>query len=101
MIKDAISGDSLGEQTQSEPGGPSPSGTTKLTRTELVWPGKYDENGARRQTHAVSLPFQAIERVNESRVTREARNQPQLGLFDIYDSREGTTFEDGWRNKLI
>ena len=101
MIKDATSGDSLGEQTQSEPSGPAPSGTTKLTRTELVWPGKYDENGGRRETHAVSLPFQAIERVNESRVTREARNQPQLGLFDIYDSREGTTFEDGWRNKLI
>ena len=42
-------------------------------RTELVWPGKYDENGKRREVERVSLPFQVIERVNESRATREAR----------------------------
>ena len=38
-----------------------------ITRTELVWPGKYDQNGKRFEVDLVSLPFQVIERVNESR----------------------------------
>ncbi len=47
-------------------------GIGKVSRTELVWPGKYDELGNRRAVPRVSLPFQVIERVNESRATREA-----------------------------
>jgi len=72
-----------------------------ITRTELVWPGKYDENGKRREVERVSLPFQVIERVNESRATREAQKARGLTLFDLWEGDTAETFEDGWRNKLI
>lgn len=72
-----------------------------ITRTELVWPGKYDENGKRREVDRVSLPFQVIERVNESRATREATTARGLTLFDFWEGDTAETFEDGWRNKLI
>lgn len=73
-----------------------------ITRTELVWPGKYNEDGTLRETPRVQLPFQVIETVNESRATREARGAgTQSSLFDVYEGNEGDTFEDGWRNKLI
>lgn len=49
-----------------------------ITKTELVWPGKYNEDGTLKEVPRVSLPFQVIETVN---ATREA--------------------EAGWRNKLI
>ncbi len=74
----------------------------EVTRTELVWPGKYDENGRRQDVDRARLPFQVIERINESRATREANKLPsQASLFDIYEAKEGDTYEDGWRNKLI
>ena len=74
----------------------------QITRPELVWPGKYDEDGRRREPPRANLPFQVIERVNESRATREARKQPQsFSLFETYQGDEGETFEEGWRNKLI
>ncbi|GAV31785.1 adenine specific DNA methylase Mod [Coriobacteriaceae bacterium EMTCatB1] len=47
----------------------------------------------------MSLPFQVIETVNESRATREAKKN--LTLFDYYEGDEGSTFEEGWKNKLI
>jgi adenine-specific DNA-methyltransferase len=73
----------------------------EVTRTELVWPGKYDENGKHRGVERITLPFQVIERVNESRATREARAERALTLFDTWKGDEGETFEEGWRNKLI
>ncbi len=73
-----------------------------ITKTELVWPGKYNEDGARREVAQVSLPFQAIETVNESRATREERKKPaNQDLFDYVSGKEGDTFESGWKNKLI
>ncbi len=73
-----------------------------ITKTELVWPGKYNEDGMLREMPRVSLPFQVIETVNESRATREARKGASQGtLFDIWEGKEGDTFEDGWKNKLI
>ncbi len=72
-----------------------------VTKTELVWPGKYNEDGTRREVPRVSLPFQIIETVNESRATREAQKTKGFGLFDVYEGNEGDTFESGWRNKLI
>jgi len=73
-----------------------------ITKTELVWPGKYNEDGTRQEVPRVSLPFQVIETVNESRATREAHKLPlQNTLFDVYEGKEGDTFEAGWRNKLI
>lgn len=44
-----------------------------IIRTELVWPGKYDENGKPKEFKTLRLPFQVIETVNETRASREAR----------------------------
>jgi len=74
----------------------------EITRTELVWPGKYNEDGTLKEVPRVNLPFQVIERVNESRATREAKKGGVQGtLFDVWEGKEGDTFEEGWRNKLI
>jgi len=71
-------------------------------RVELVWPGKFAEDGALREPPRVSLPFQVIERIHESRASREARRGGlQGGLFETWQGREGDTFELGWKNKLI
>jgi DNA modification methylase len=72
-----------------------------ITRTELVWPGKYNEDGTLKEVPRVNLPFQVIETVNESRATREVQKTKGLELFDVYEGKEGDTFEAGWRNKLI
>src|SRR5207253_11254626 len=73
-----------------------------IMKTELVWPGKYNEDGTLKEVPRVSLPFQVIETANESRATREAKKGGvQGGLFDVYEGKEGDTFEAGWRNKLI
>ena len=85
--------------TPPDPTGPP--GKFEITRAELVWPGKYDAEGRRRETPRIDLPFQVIERVNESRADREHRTGRQQSLFDFYEGDEGDTFEDGWRNKLI
>ena len=74
---------------------------TDITRTELVWPGKYDEDGTIQEVPRVSLPFQVIETVNESRATREVKKDSTMPLFDVYAGSEGDTFEEGWKNKLI
>lgn len=72
-----------------------------ITRTELVWPGKYNDDGTRKEVPRVHLPFQVIETINQSRATREAEKQRQSSLFDIWEGKEGDTFEAGWKNKLI
>jgi adenine-specific DNA-methyltransferase len=62
----------------------------EITKTELVWPGKYNEDGTLKEVPRVSLPFQVIETVNESRATREAKKGGvQGGLFDVYEGKEG------------
>ena len=72
-----------------------------VSGVELLWPGKYQEDGTRMSVSRVSLPFQIIETVNETRATREAAKSRSLSLFDVYEGTEGDTFEDGWRNKLV
>src|SRR5207247_4716560 len=49
---------------------------TEITKTELAWPGKYNEDGTRKEVPRVSLPLQVIETVNECRATREASKLP-------------------------
>lgn len=73
----------------------------EITKTELVWPGKYNEDGSLREVPCINLPFQVIERVNESRATREIEKNTSISLFDFYAGKEGATFADGWKNKLI
>lgn len=78
-----------------------------ITRTELVWPGKYDEDGNLVPPRRVNLPFQVIERVNETRATRQQREAEKKGhvatLFDYWQEEKAQTTDpnDGWRNKLI
>ena len=61
-----------------------------VTKTELVWPGKYDEDGTLEETPRVGLPFQAIDTVNESRATREAKKGGvQASLLAVYEGNEG------------
>ena len=88
--------------SQPAPDPSPPSAKISVTKTELVWPGKYNEDGTLRETPRVNLPFQVIETVNESRASQVAKAPgTQATLFDVYQGNEGDTFEDGWRNKLI
>jgi len=63
-------------------------------RTELVWEGKYDEFGNRREvdTGRLSMPLQKIESIDEPRSRIEAQGQ----LFD-----ERKAHRDDFRNRLI
>jgi len=74
----------------------------EISKTELVWPGKYDNAGAVIEVPKIKLPFQVIETINESRASRErTKKGKQVSLFDLYDGSEGDTFDKGWKNKLI
>jgi adenine-specific DNA-methyltransferase len=73
----------------------------EITKTELVWPGKYNEDGTRKEVPRVSLPFQVIETINESRATREVGKTKGGSLFEVYEGKEGDTYEEGWKNKLV
>ena len=73
----------------------------EIIRTELVWPGKYDENGKRREVDRVPSRFRSLSSVKESRATRETNKALGLTLFDVWEGDSAETFEDGWRNKLI
>lgn len=73
----------------------------EVSRTELVWPGKYDADGSARPIPRLMLPFQTIETAHERRLKRPAEKEKPLSLFDVYTGEEGSTFEDGWKNKLI
>jgi DNA modification methylase len=72
-----------------------------IPKTELVWPGKYNENGTRKEAPRVSLPLQVMETIHESRARREAKQERSPILVDIGEGQEGNTGDDGWRNKLI
>ena len=63
-------------------------------RTELIWEGKYDENGERVavETDGLPLELQLVETVNEPRSRLEA----QGGLFNAKKS-----LRDDFRNRLI
>ena len=77
------------------------------TRAELVWPGKYDDDGNPVAPRRVNLPFQVIERVNETRAARKQQKEKLAGhvatLFDYWQASEAQTADPGddWRNKLI
>jgi len=60
--------------------------------TELIWQGKYRDDGSLNLPGKVSWPFQTIETVNESKVDRE-RMQKSLG----FERKEAGP----WRNRLI
>ncbi|MFC7398560.1 DNA methyltransferase [Chelatococcus sp. GCM10030263] len=63
-------------------------------RTELVWEGKYDEFGNRREVNVanIAMPLQRIETIDEPR----SRSEAQGRLFD-----EKKAHHDDFRNRLI
>ncbi len=65
-------------------------------RTELVWDGKYDEYGRRREvnTAALSMPMQKIETVDDPRQRAEAQ-----GHLDLFEKNHRKP--DNFRNRLI
>lgn len=69
-----------------------------ITRTELVWPGKYDRHGNFAEPAPVPLPLQVIEVVPQGRASRDAAEQTLLPLFGEGPARVA---ENRWRNKLI
>ena len=64
----------------------------EITRTELVWAGKYDDQGNLRPVERTILPFQVVETVNESKADRE---KVQRDLWTLMPR------DDTWRNMLI
>jgi DNA modification methylase len=70
-----------------------------ITKTELVWLGKYNDNGELNPIGKPGpYPFQIVEVINKPRTGREEQSPT---LFELWRGDEGDTFEEGWRNKLI
>jgi adenine-specific DNA-methyltransferase len=65
-------------------------------RTELVWEGKYDEYGNRREVDIAgcALPMQQIESIDEPR--RATLAMGQLELFEQQNPQQ-----DDFRNRLV
>lgn len=73
----------------------------EIKRTELVWRGKYDDEGKLVPVeNPGSYPFQIVESINEPRIEK-GNTSTQASLYDYWKGDEGSTFEDGWKNKLI
>ncbi len=58
--------------------------------TELIWDGKYDQQGKKVAPLRVALPFQTVETINESAQERQR-------LLDMFS----TGRDPEWRNRLI
>lgn len=74
--------------------GPSNPHPLSQMRTELVWEGKYDEFGNRREVNVanIAMPLQRIETIDEPR----QRASVQKSLFD-----DAKSHRDDFRNRLI
>lgn len=72
-----------------------------IKKTELVWKGKYDDDGKLVPVEKPGpYPFQIVEVINEPRIGHQEEIKSG-SLFDIWKGDEGATFEEGWKNKLI
>lgn len=69
-------------------------------KTELIWEGKYDEFGNRREVDiaACSMPMQKIETVDDPRAEAAAKGAKQLDAFDKEIAKKR---RDDFRNMLI
>lgn len=67
-------------------------------RTELVWEGKYDEFGRRREVDVagLSMPMQRIETVDEPRQRAEA-----AGQLELFENAIAGHKQDDFRNRLL
>src|SRR5437016_13726899 len=79
------------------PGNPHP---LSQMRTELVWEGKYDEYGNRREVDVAGLamPLQRIETIDEPR-SRAAAGGP--GELTLFEKRLEGQKRDEFRKRLI
>jgi adenine-specific DNA-methyltransferase len=87
----------VSEQKRNSPTfGPDNPHPLSIMRTELVWEGKYDEYGNRREVDVAGLemPMQRIETIDQPR--SEAAAAGQLDLFNRKSKRL-----DDFRNRLI
>jgi DNA modification methylase len=82
--------------TNGKPYGPANPHPLSQLRTELIWEGKYDEYGNRREVDVAghSLPMQKIETIDQPR--SEAAAAGQLEMFERKTKRV-----DDFRNMLI
>ncbi len=75
-------------------------------RTELVWDGKYDEFGNRREVDiaACAMPMQKIETVDEPRQRAAAEGQTEMfeqRVLRIEEAASGYKVTKDFRNRLI
>ena len=95
-----MSGDTQKPLTPYGPNNPHP--LSKMT-TELVWEGKYDEFGNRREVDIAgcSMPMQRIETVDEPRQRAAAEGQTDMFERKLLKVREDTPSWPDFRNRLI
>lgn len=85
--------------SEQKPWGPENPHPLSRMRTELVWEGKYDEYGRRREVQLPSFPLvlQKVETIDEPRDRERAE---QGGLFDEEEFTQ-SAHRDDFRNRLI
>ncbi len=78
--------------------GPSNPHPLSQLRSELVWEGKYDEYGNRREVDVAGLamPLQKIETIDQPRAEAEEAGDQHLLAFEKKSPRR-----DDFRNRLI
>ena len=73
-----------------------------IDKLQLVWPDKFDDHGKLKDIQKINLPFQIIERVNETQITRDANQSGKIKtLYDFWNIKKEETVDNGWKNKLI
>ena len=89
-------GDKAEQQLRAGSWGPANPHPLSQLKTELVWDGKYDEYGRRREVDIAgcAMPMQRIETIDQPR--SEAVAQDELALFEKHSKRR-----DDFRNRLI
>lgn len=88
----------MAESNPTRPWGPDNPHPLSTMKTELVWEGKYDEFGNRREVDVAgsSMPMQKIETIDEPRSEAASKG----GEF-LLDFEKTTSRNDDFRNRLI
>jgi len=88
------------DTTKYGPGNPHPLSQVK---TELIWEGKYDEYGTRREVDVAGcvMPLQKVESIDEPRQRAEEQGTLALWQSKAGAVRENTGEYSSWRNRLI
>jgi len=88
----------VAESNPTQPWGPDNPHPLSTMKTELVWEGKYDEFGNRREVDVAgsAMPMQKIETIDEPRSEAASKG----GEF-LLDFEKSTSRNDDFRNRLI